>query len=280
MSRVVPLFTLIRIHNLMIAMLVIIESAYLLSDAISFKIFFLIIAILSFMAFGYIINDVLDQKIDSTNNKKRPLTTNLITKKNAIKLSYCFVLLGIGSSFFLNTYTQSIILFLLLPLLSLYNYYFKRYFLLGNLIVSFLLGMVFIITEIEILQTYHTLLPIAYLAFHLNLIREIIKDIADYVGDLQAKMTTIPIILGEKLSIVLLRILIILFLLFSPIYVCSLITHSTTLIFLFILLIEFPLLYSLFLLRRLPSKKTIYNLSKLYKIIFLNGLIIIPMMKG
>ena len=280
MSRVVPLFTLIRIHNLMIAMLVIIESAYLLSDAISFKIFFLIIAILSFMAFGYIINDVLDQKIDSTNNKKRPLTTNLITKKNAIKLSYCFVLLGIGSSFFLNTYTQSIILFLLLPLLSLYNYYFKRYFLLGNLIVSFLLGMVFIITEIEILQTYHTLLPIAYLAFHLNLIREIIKDIADYIGDFQAKMTTIPIILGEKLSIVLLRILIILFLLFSPIYVYSLIMHSTTLIFLFILLIEFPLLYSLFLLRRLPSKKTIYNLSKLYKIIFLNGLIIIPMMKG
>ena len=280
MIRVVPLFTLIRIHNLMIAMLVIIESAYLLSDAISFKIFFLIIAILSFMAFGYITNDVLDQKIDSTNNKKRPLTTNHITKNNAIKLSYCFVLLGIGSSFFLNTYTQSIILFLLLPLLSLYNYYFKRYFLLGNLIVSFLLGMVFIITEIEILQTYHTLLPIAYLAFHLNLIREIIKDIADYAGDFQAKMTTIPIILGEKSSIILLRILIILFLLFSPIYVYILIMHSTTLIFLFILLIEFPLLYSLFLLRRLPSKKTIYNLSKLYKIIFLNGLIIIPMMKG
>ena len=264
----------------MIAMLVIIESAYLLGDAISFKIFFLIIVILSFMAFGYITNDVLDQKIDSTNNKKRPLTTNLITKKNAIKLSYCFILLGMGSSFFLNTYTQSIILFLLLPLLCLYNYYFKRYFLLGNLIVSFLLGMVFIITEIEILQTYHTLLPIAYLAFHLNLIREIIKDIADYIGDFQAKMTTIPIILGEKSSIILLRILIILFLLFSPIYVNILIMHSTVLFFLFILLVEFPLLYSLFLLRRLPSKKTIYNLSKLYKIIFLNGLIIIPMMKG
>ena len=56
--------------------------------------------------------------------------------------------------------------------------------------------------------------------------------------------------------------------------------HSTILIILFILLIEFPLLYSLFLLRRIPSKKTIYNLSKLYKIIGLNGLLIIPMMKG
>ena len=62
MSRVVPFFTLIRIHNLMIAMLVIIESAYLLGDAISFKTFFLIITILSFMAFGYITNDILDQK--------------------------------------------------------------------------------------------------------------------------------------------------------------------------------------------------------------------------
>ena len=58
MSRITAFFSLIRVNNLLIALIAILEATYLLDAPISFQTFILIIVILSFMSSGYIINDI------------------------------------------------------------------------------------------------------------------------------------------------------------------------------------------------------------------------------
>ena len=272
--------SLIRYNNLIIATIAILETVYLSQIALSFQIIVLIIVILSFMASGYITNDILDYETDLINEKKRPLIIKSITRNKAKRINLCMIFCGVLFSLFLNVDAQIVLYMILLPLLYLYNYYFKFFFIFGNLIISFLIGMIFIFSELVILQSYSLMIIPATLAFFLTLIREIIKDLEDLKGDSFKKMYTLPIVFGKKLTIRCLQTIILLFIVLCPLYLSTTLSQSIVYIVLFIILIEFPLLYSLFLLRRIPGKKTIYNLSKLYKIIAFNGLLIIPLMKG
>ena len=145
--------------------------------------------------------------------------------------------------------------------------------------VTFLLGMVFIFTEMIINSTYYFMLFPALLTFGISMLREIIKDLNDYKGDKKDGMKTAPIIFGKKLTNTILQYLVVLFLFFSITY--SIYSKMpVTFILLLIILIEIPLLYSLFLLIKIPTKKTIYDLTKLFKIITCNGLIVLLFMRG
>ncbi|VBB43399.1 UbiA prenyltransferase [uncultured Paludibacter sp.] len=164
---------------------------------------------------GYVINDYFDVKIDRINKLEKVIVTEKISKENAMHFYQILTGLGVVSGLALAFITKSFSLafiFILVPgLLWFYSASYKRQFIWGNLVVSFLAALtVFIvgILEISILRKeygallYQTHIPkviygwtggFAFFAFISTWIREIIKDIEDENGDREMECRTMPI---------------------------------------------------------------------------------------
>ena len=131
-----------------------------LSSSLSFSnssnvLLFLMLVVFLLGGFSNIINDILDYKIDLTNNVNRPIANNKIS----IKAAFLYALLLFCLAFYLtlnfNVITQSLIFFVIVPLMILYTPVFKKIPLLGNFVVSAILSMVFIITSTYLLAKVH-----------------------------------------------------------------------------------------------------------------------------
>ena len=125
----------------------------------------------------------------------------------------------------------------------------------------------------QIGKLQNLLIP-ALLAFHLSLIREIIKDLHDYRGDLKASMKTLPIVLGVQKTCKLLVVYILLCCI-SFLFPFFLKLYSSKYLICLIFFIEIPLIYSLLLLIKSQTIKTFSKMVFLYKILTINGLIVI-----
>ena len=276
MNKIMTLMKLCRAQNLLIASFVVLEVTYLLNISFTHLAVICIIMITSFMASGYITNNIIDLKTDYYNQK---LQIKNISIKECMLYNVLFLAIGVFCSLFIGQQASILLYSLLLPLLYLYNYYLKGYPLIGNMVVSFLLGMVFIITEVVINSTYHIMLFPAIFAFCLSFIREVSKDLEDYQGDMKENHKTLPIILGKEKTIYFISLCVILLSIFF--YIHAYLTAQSSLYLLSLtILIQIPLLYSLFLLVKFFKNSQIYRLPRLYKIVTINGLIIILLMKG
>ncbi len=143
---------------------------------------------------GNIINDVFDSEIDRINHPERPIPSGKITKKTA---TYIYVFLYIGAL---------VIAFLFLPLISFpvavvaelllifYEVKGKKMGLPGNIIISALIGSIFLYGGL-IFNQPERLLLMFLLAFLSNVSRELIKDVQDMEGDVDRK--TFPKIHGK-----------------------------------------------------------------------------------
>ncbi|RCL86029.1 hypothetical protein DBW61_03420, partial [bacterium] len=192
---------IIRPLNLLITFACILLTAHVINK-ISLTLLPIILVILLLGSFANVINDILDAKIDNENNLDRPIATGLISKKYAILYSSILLLSAICIIFYynFNILTKFLILFLNLPLILLYTPFFKKIPLVGNLIVSIILSMVFIVTCTYLKSSIFLILPIVILAFLMMIIREIVKDIADIEGDKKFGVNTLPVKYGIEKS--------------------------------------------------------------------------------
>jgi 4-hydroxybenzoate polyprenyltransferase len=112
------------------------------------------------------------------------------------------------------------------------------------------------------------------LAFFLNLVREIIKDIQDIEGDSKSYLITLPIYIGLKKTIIIIRSIYLVFFIvsFMPMYTQ---VYAWQYIPLLVFLIHVPLLYISVRLNDDITKEECDNFSKILKIIIINGIIII-----
>ena len=173
----------------------------------------------------------------------------------------------------LNQVARNYLLLMVIPLLISYNFFLKKIIFLGNFSVSILLGFIFLFVELALVNSTHNLLTPFYLTIGFSFLRELIKDAEDGPGDLVLNMKTIPIILGEKKTnfFIIIVTFILLVLLPAPYFFKS---YSIKYLLLLIIFIEIPLIYSLFLLIKFPSKRTYTFLVKLLKLLCIIGLII------
>jgi len=193
-----------------------------------------------------------------------------------LKIIYAILLLCISLviifNYDFNTITKFLILCINLPLMIFYTPIFKKIPLIGNMIVSFILGMVFIVTTTYLKGNIYLILPPATLAFLLMVIREMIKDIADLDGDKKFNIKTLPVRFGInytfKIIIFFSTILIAISFYFTTLY------NLIYFIFL-LLLIVFPLLYYLYQLSKNKTATYCIYLSKVLKLITIFGVIVI-----
>ena len=108
--------------------------------------FFIALACLSvfiILSAGNVINDYFDYEIDKINKKNRPIPSGRIKRNSALYYSIALFLIGIALAFYLN-FNNFILALINSGLLILYSYKLKGQPLIGNVIVSWLVGSTFI----------------------------------------------------------------------------------------------------------------------------------------
>ena len=260
--------------NIFLGVLTSFVVSYLIDTTNFLRIIDLGMIIIFYMAGANALNDLIDIEIDRINKPHRFLVQYSIQKKYIILLIVVLFLMGSWKALAIYPVAKNIALFFVLPFLILYEIILKRIPLVGNIIISLLVGSVFIYTEAGLINDIVVTWKIFILAFMLNLIREIIKDVQDIDGDNSNNITTLPILIGVYPTIIFLKGLSFIFILVSmhPSYTYQ---YSIYYIPLILFSIHIPLLYIMWGLRVDITTKKLNHFSNLLKIMIINGIIII-----
>lgn len=250
----------------------------------------LVFATVCIAAGGYIINNIFDIETDLDNKPKDVLVGKSISEALSYNLYVGFTLIGVCIGFYLSNVIMkpSFLLFFIIPSALLYVYAtsLKQLFLVGNIVIAGLLSFSIIIvgifmiipaTDDENKKAMSTVLSVlfdfAIIAFIINFIREIVKDLEDIIGDKKQEMQTLPIILGvaktSKFIFIFSFVPIICILYYVYNYLFQL-QYATIYILGFLV---GPLLYFLIKIWSAETKKDFHHLSNVLKLIVFFGII-------
>lgn len=291
---VVHFLKLIRWQNLIMLIIIQLLFKYVLfknyqivASLTNYRFTLLVAAIVLIAAGGNVINDLYDLETDKINKPNKVLIGNTFSETKAkliyILLTLSGIVLGAVLGFSVQLHYLTITFIVIAILLFLYSAYLKRIALVGNSLVSILIGFSIILLGLfDVLPdssnpnnvlVINVMLVYAVFAFSINLIREIIKDIEDIDGDYSLGMKTLPIIFGRKRTQNYAFVLSILFT-FVLIFTITFYRYLSDFIlgygFLFVVI---PLLYFCHQLYHANSKQELKKLSSLLKIIMLSGML-------
>ncbi|MDX2429544.1 MAG: geranylgeranylglycerol-phosphate geranylgeranyltransferase, partial [Bacteroides sp.] len=225
------IFTLVRFPNLVIIAATQYAMRYLIMEPLlptsdfelqfgNLQFFLLVLSTVFIAGAGYIINDYFDTRTDMINKPARVVVGVEVGRRQAMILHAILNIIGVGIGIYLSFYIKlpalSLVFMLATGLLWFYSTTYKRQFLVGNLSVSFLTGLVplmVVLFEIPLLNRaygeqmllhnasfnyiFAWVAGFSLFAFLSTLIRELIKDAEDFEGDSAYGMRTVPIVLGE-----------------------------------------------------------------------------------
>ncbi|MNU69021.1 prenyltransferase [compost metagenome] len=271
-----------------------------------FDFFLLVFSTVLIAAAGNIINDYFDVKADKINKPHKVIIGKFIKPRWAIVSHWMMNFVAFAIACYLSwryeTFWYVFIHLLSINMLWFYSMYFKRRFLIGNLMIAGLTALVPILCGIhflEFIQSQHidlhsswtietplhtgwafgsyfntfVVLVFAFYAGTLNLIREIIKDIEDVQGDLVLRAKTLPIVLGKRKTKVIASILLVLLLLTSvPFLIDGYFVYKTQFLIAFapIFLIPVGILFVIGLLS-MQAEKNLRRADLLLKILMAIG---------
>ena len=301
-KAVFALFSLIRFPNLVFIALTqilfyfkIIVPTFEAHPLLSVQDFFMLMAAsVMIAAAGYIINDYFDMDIDFVNKPDRMVIGRFISRRWAMLLHMLLSLVGLFLTAIVSMHLESLILlfmnFLSVFLLLLYSSTFKKKLIIGNVIISLLTAWVIISLfvaafkwgDMEYLKNnqerlsslYKYTLVYAAFAFMVSLVREVVKDAEDQIGDKQFGCTTMPIKWGETSTKIFLFVwLVVLMGLLLSVSVYVLFNSFSFIHLLFSLILCFQLLFIAAKIRK-ASKVLDYALvSRQLKLFMLTGIL-------
>ncbi|CAL1516937.1 geranylgeranylglycerol-phosphate geranylgeranyltransferase [Chitinophaga sp. MM2321] len=244
-------------------------------------------------AAGYIINDYFDINIDIVNKPDKMVVDKIISRRWAMAWHTILNMTGVSIGFIVAWKTGQIYLGFTQVLCSLllwfYSTSFKRQVLIGNVVISFLTALSVVVVgfyEKQIYASFEAIMsPVgrkliqiigvyALFAFLISMIREIVKDLEDIIGDSKDGCRTIPIVWGvlpaKRLCNVLLLVLQVIILLVE-IRVWILGWYPA--IGYLLLLVQLPCLYAYFLLKKAHLPAHYHKISTIVKCVMLTGIL-------
>ncbi len=141
MRVILDFLRLIRINNILMIAITQVFAYYFLNPTIEFysiferNFIFLIISTSLVASAGYIINDYMDVKLDMVNKPKAVIIGKSISRRWAILLHSGFNILAIYLAWQIS-YRVAGLVFTCSLLLWMYSQYFKKSYLLGNILVA------------------------------------------------------------------------------------------------------------------------------------------------
>ena len=241
---------------------------------------------------GYIINDYYDVAIDKINRPSFVIIGTMVSTRSALTAYWILSILGTLAGFW-SCYWAGIPLVAFLFVfywvgLWFYSYKLKSTFLAGNILIALFLALVplggacielcpkaatILFTSDEKYLLWKMLEGISLFAFMSALIREIVKDAEDMEGDAAAGCTTMPIVIGIKATK---WIVFSLVLLFNALLIYIQTQFSWMGIYLllyFLLFIQAPLIWVIYLLIRSSSPKGFHRISFSLKALMVTGML-------
>ena len=275
MKFLYSLLIILRPLNVILSCTSVIIAMYVFNGNIYHDIIFYPLLVIFFYTSGAnVINDLYDIKSDIINHPKRPLPSNNLNKKTVIFYCILLFLIGFLSSIKINFLAFCFCNFLILPLIIFYTPFFKAIPILGNVIVSFILGSVFIFSELAFTSNINKSLIIFGLAFMLSLIRELAKDMADIGGDSRLKVSTFPVKMGLEYSLLLIYIFSFILCVLS-ISIFIILPNNFTYLAILLLAVHAPLIVGIFSLRKQLTNKSASKFAITTKWITITGMLAI-----
>lgn len=216
--KIISLFSVVRGYNIPIIILAQYLSAiFILSPnkraldvLLDFNLFIIVLASTLTIASGYIINSFYDSKKDLINKPNKTMLDRLVSQKTKLQVYFglnFFVFLIATLVSWRAVFFFSVYIFLI----WFYSHKIKKYPIIGNITAALLAILPFFAILLyyqkidSILQNlnnekYYVIFAHASFLFLLILIREMIKDLENIIGDLVQNYRTIPVILGESFS--------------------------------------------------------------------------------
>ncbi|MFL5753922.1 MAG: geranylgeranylglycerol-phosphate geranylgeranyltransferase [Bacteroidia bacterium] len=312
-NPVIAFLKLIRIENLIIIFLTQYLIRYCILDSLlvystesyyqkiylqlSHTTFFLLsLSTVLIAAAGYIINDYFDIKTDKINHPDTVVLDRTIKRRWAMVIHLLFnaigILLGIYVAYKAGNIRLAIIHLISAGFLWYYSTTFKKQLLIGNIIVSFLTAMVPLTVVLfdmpKVIENYSIMMPdvtlqfdtmykyilsFSFFAFITSMIREIIKDMEDFRGDVETGCRTVPIAWGMRAAKALViglisnTVLLLIFVI-SKLYNSSSENIPTLYILCGLIL---PFIYLIYKVYRAQTQHDFHSASILVKIIMLIG---------
>lgn len=249
----------------------------------------LVLATVCLASAGYIINDVYDVETDAVNKPDKQIVGKFINEALATNLFVIFTIIGVACGFYVaNSVGKNVFatFFVLISiLLYVYATYLKGTILIGNIVVSLLVGLTILIVgvfefipmlTIETRSTIQLMLKIilhfSILAFLINLIREMVKDLQDIDGDHRAELNTLPIAIGRNRAAKLTFVICLITIALVIYYIMTYMVNKDIGILYMLLLIIGPLLFVGIKVLSAKNKKDYSILSNVLKVVMLLGI--------
>ena len=295
------LLRLLRLPNLIILVITLIVVAKVgihppliqngIAPSLTNKEYYLLVFIVMCIgAGGYVYNDIVDQKSDGE-NKKRSIVGHSITSKLALLL-YGFITLApllplVSLTMEIDQPHYIYYYFILTFLFWIYNQYLQRLVLAGNIMVAFLCAVAVVLPffiEYNAMQqlclvdiisyqaTRNSIIAFASFSFVANLMREIVKDMQDIDGDTKAGYKTLPVVVGINLSKQMVIIGTLLLLTMVSLWSFYFLSFSSFVEIILSIILATPLTYILWTTRNAQSSLEFGQLSHIWKIYLLVGL--------
>ena len=265
---------IMRPINVVVAALAAIMSAYILENFYySLTSICTLIIVVFYTGGANAFNDYCDYEIDLINRPNRPLSRGIINSNEAFIFSILMFLIGSLVALLLPLKATIVSVGIALPLMIIYSLRLKGILIIGNIVVSMILGLSFIFFGLSHGNILPMIVP-SFLAFGLTLLRELIKDIADIEGDKENNLKTLPIVIGEENSIFVSYFLIFIigFGSLMPYYFNI---YGNYYLILLILGVEIPLFIIIYYFMKLPIISSAKKGANLLKFSIIAGLIAI-----
>lgn len=159
------------------------------------------LSVFSISASILVLNDYFDVETDRINSPVRPIPSKIVSHFEALFLSMILLLIGLFLSYLISI--AALLISIGLAIVGfLYNRYFKKSGIAGNLMVSFSVGMTFIYGGASVGQPFNkVVLFFGIIAALIDLGEEIAADAMDMKGDLLINSNSLAIKYGKKTAL-------------------------------------------------------------------------------
>ncbi|GAL01614.1 hypothetical protein JCM19314_1398 [Nonlabens ulvanivorans] len=238
---------------------------------------------------GNVINDIQDVEIDKVNKPEKVLVGKVISENNAFTIYAVLTVIAVIAGFVLSNSLDKPIMATVFVFIAFILYIYattlKGILLIGNLLISLLVGLVIMITGI--FELYPVITPVnqsaqqvmlkilfdfATGAFLINLAREWVKDCEDINGDHSGGRNTLAIAIGRIRAARVVSIFLLGVIALFVWYIYNYLYQNQIALFYFVFIIIAPLMYVM--LRLWSSEKTAQFtlLSMILKIVLFAGI--------
>lgn len=250
----------------------------------------LILATLCIAAAGYIINNIVNQETDNISKPNKVIVGKYISETRAYNYYIALNIVGVLIGFFIANiiFKESFaaIFIIIAFVLYLYATQFKQSLLAGNFLVSFLVAFSILLVGVFDLYPiitnesrkflgilFQIIIDYAIFAFLITFIREVVKDIEDYEGDLKTGMNTLPIYLGKEKTQKVVFGLSFIPLIALLYYLNSNFTNLEYVVYYTLALVVAPMLYFILKLWQAKTQNDFKHLSTILKWIMISGIL-------